>query len=174
MRLFSRPDAETHPSELAREIGFTPQAVARELRRLEEAGVVRSRPVGRALRYEIDHYSPVARELAGLVRATIGIEALLRDALGSVEGIEEAFIFGSHAGGEVRAHSDIDVLIVGEPNQDALAQALASAEQRIGREVNVVTYGRSELERKHAEGDVFVRDVLSVPRLTLLGHENLM
>lgn len=166
-RLFSDPDP-VHPSQLARDLGFTPQAVARELRRLEEAGVVRSRAVGRSLQYEVDRESPVARELEGLVHATVGIEGALRSALEDAQGIEEAFIFGSYASGDLRGHSDIDVLVVGKPDQDDLTRRLGSVEQRTGRDVNVVTYGRAELERKRGTGDLFLRDVFDGPRIGLL------
>jgi predicted nucleotidyltransferase len=124
--------------------------------------------VGRALQYEVDRESPVARELERLVHATVGIEAALRAALEGVRGVEEAFIFGSYASGELRGHSDIDLLVVGKPDQDDLTRRLASVEQLTGRDVNIVTYGRAELERKRAAGEVFVQDVLGGPRVALL------
>src|SRR5437660_7445589 len=102
--LFSDPSSEIHPSQAARELGYTPQAVARELHRLESSGIATSVRIGRARLYRADRDSPFFAEVSGLVNKTIGIEALLRDALDGLDGIEEAALFGSYARGEVASH----------------------------------------------------------------------
>jgi predicted nucleotidyltransferase len=172
VRLFSDPERELHPSQEARELGYTPQAVARELHRLEAAGMAISVRIGRARRYRADRGSPLFAEVSGLVSKTIGIEALLRDALDGLDGIEEAALFGSYARGEVTPHSDLDVLVIGTPDREALSERLASVESRVGREINVVTYTRREVDRLLASGDSFVRDVLEGPRVNLVGDRN--
>lgn len=166
--LFSGVEREAHPSELARILDYTPQAVARELRRLEDLGIVASEQVGRALRYRIATSSPLFPEIEGLVAKTIGLEAVLRRALDGLPGVEEAFIFGSHARGDERPDSDVDLLVVGEPDPAALTDRLAGAERRTGRDVNVVTYAPEELRRLQEAGDPFVEDVLSGPRIVLI------
>lgn len=170
-RLFSSAEA-VHASALARDLHYTPQAVARELRRLERAGIVRAQGVGRALLYGVDLDSPVAREVGALVQRTIGIEGLLRGALAGVDGVEEAFVFGSYAAGDVRGHSDVDLLVIGAPDQEELSGRLAAVEQRVGRDVNVVTYTRDELERLVGSGDGFLRDVLAGPRVRLISGDD--
>lgn len=166
--LFSGAEREAHPSELARILGYTPQAVARELRRLEDLGIVASEEVGRALRYRIDRTSPLLPEIEGLVAKTIGVEAVLRQAVEGVPGVEEAFVFGSHARRDERPDSDVDLLVVGDPDQETLSDRLASAERAIGRDVNVVTYDRRELEHLREADDPFVGEVLTGPRVVLV------
>jgi predicted nucleotidyltransferase len=172
VRLFSDPESELHPSRAARELGFTPQAVARELHRLEASGIATSVRIGRARLYRADRDSPLFAEVSGLVSKTIGIEALLRDALDGLDRIEEAALFGSYARGEVAPHSDLDVLVIGAPDRDALSERLASVEARVGREINVVTYTRREADRLLASGDSFISDVLDGPRVNLIGGKN--
>jgi predicted nucleotidyltransferase len=108
--------------------------------------------------------SPIAADVRGLVLRTIGAEALIRAALGGVAGIEEAWIFGSHARGTERSSSDIDLLLIGPVDRAALSERLVQVEQELGRDVNTVVYTRSELADLEAAGDPFVLDVLAGPR----------
>jgi predicted nucleotidyltransferase len=76
-----------------------------------------------------------------LTRA-FGVPAVLAEAIGSVEGVDRAFIFGSWAdrfsGRDGRRPvEDIDVLVLGKPDRDRLYKALHGAEHRLGRPVQV-------------------------------------
>ena len=161
---YAGPGLVTHPRELARRLGHPSQVVGRELQRLEEAGILASGNIGRARRYRVNAASPIAADVRGLVLRTIGAEALIRAALGGVAGIEEAWIFGSHARGTERSSSDIDLLLIGPVDRAALSERLVQVEQELGRDVNTVVYTRSELADLEAAGDPFALDVLAGPR----------
>ncbi len=161
---YAAPGLVTHPRELARRIGHPSQVVGRELSRLEKAGILASESVGRARRYSVNPDSPIAAEVRGLVLRTIGAEALITASLQSVSGIEEAWIFGSHARGTERASSDIDVLVIGAVDRAALSERLVDVEQELGRDVNVVAYTRAELAALITAGDPFIADVMASPR----------
>ena len=165
---FSRPGVVRHVRQLAREVGYSPTIVGKELQRLERADVLRSERIGGTRRYEVDEASPIAPEIRSLVQKTIGIEARLRAALQGVAGIEEAFLYGSYARHEERATSDLDVFVIGHVDQELLSERLADAERDLGRDVNVVSYERAELERLRSERDRFVEDVLAAPRVSLI------
>ncbi len=167
LRFFSQPDAVWHPRALGRVLGRSSQAVGRELDRLERAGVLRSELVGRARRYRVDDASPIADDLRRLVHKTLGVEALLRQAVASLPGVEEAFLFGSYARGDERPSSDIDVMLIGSVDQVALSERLLAVEQALGRDVNAVTYDRAEFERLQRSQNPFLRDVLSGLRVVL-------
>jgi predicted nucleotidyltransferase len=83
-------------------------------------------------------------------------------------GIEEAFLYGSYARGDERATSDLDLMIVGSVDQEALSEQITNAERDLGRDVNPTTYDRDELERLRREGDLFVESVWRGPRIQLL------
>ena len=161
---YAGPGLVTHPRELARRLGHPSQVVGRELQRLEEAGILASESIGRARRYRVNAASPIAADVRGLVLRTIGAEALIRAALEGVAGIEEAWIFGSHARGTERSSSDIDLLLIGPVDRAALSERLVQVEQELGRDVNTVVYTRSELADLEAAGDPFALDVLAGPR----------
>lgn len=165
---FARPGVVTHPRELARRLSRPPQVVARELRRLEGAGILRSETIGRARRYRVDDGSPIASEIRSLVVKTIGIEARLRDALAEVAGIDEAFLFGSYARGTDRATSDLDVLVIGDVDRQELSERLIDLEQDLERDVNVTAYAPAEFDDLRGRDDPFIADLLAHPRIRLL------
>jgi len=161
---YATPGLVTHPRELARRLGHPSQVVGRELRRLEDAGILVSETIGRVRRYRVNVDSPKAADVRGLVLRTIGAEGLIRASLVGVSGIEEAWIFGSHARGTERPSSDIDLLVIGVVDRTALSERLVEVEQELGRDVNVVAYTRGELADLVSAGDPFIADVLAGPR----------
>jgi hypothetical protein len=151
-------------SELAGRAGTSLGGAHKEVERLEASGLVRSRMVGRNRLIEVDQTSPVYHELRGLLLKTLGPEPLLRSALVDVEGIQEAFIYGSWADPTVRAPADIDVLVVGDPDVAEVYDAATAVEREVGRPVNITV--RSVTEWDGADG-AFERAVKSGPRIDL-------
>lgn len=167
-RFFSRPGLERHGREFARELGYAPQPVARELRALERAGILTSAMVGRARRYRVNERSPIAPQISALVRRTIGVEAKLKEALQDLPGVEEAFIYGSYARGADRATSDIDVMVIGPVSRRTLSERLRSVESDLGRDVNVTRYSSADVRRLRRSRDRFLADVMSGKRILLV------
>lgn len=166
-RFFGRPGVVRHPRELARELQRSPTIVARELDRLERAGILTSERIGRARRYRVDDASPIAAEVRSLVQKTIGIEARLRDALSGLAGVRQAFVYGSYARGDDRPASDLDLFVVGEVDLEDLTERLNRAEGDLARDINVVSYAPDELDRIRAQ-DSFVQAVLDGPKVWLV------
>ena len=95
---------------------------------------------------------------------------MLRDALAPLDDqIRAAFVFGSAARGELRNESDIDLLVVGDAGFDAVANALAPAQERLGRDVKPTVYPLAEFRRKVEDRHHFVTAVLREPRLDVIG-----
>lgn len=139
--LFLHPDREYPLTDLARRFGVSRATVMREADRFAEAGLIADRRQGnlRFIRARTDNV--VAGPLAELLAVTYGPTAVLGEVLASVPGIDEAYVYGSWAarfrgqGGEVPR--DVDLLIVGDADDDDLYEAARAAERRLGREVNI-------------------------------------
>jgi len=112
---------ENSIAELAAIARTDPGTMAREVRRLETAGVVRSRMVGRTKLVRADEEAPFYRALRDLVVIVLGPAAVLGDELTGLEGISAAAIFGSWAaraaGKQGASPADIDLLVVGRPER---------------------------------------------------------
>lgn len=165
------PGRRAHVRQVAREIGAAPPPVGRELQRLELAGVLTSDAVGRSRVYRLDDRSPIARDAVALFQKTEGVEALLREVIDRVPGVERAWLVGSYADRTEGADSDIDLLIVGTATQAALSEALMPVEDRISRPIHTTSMSADEFERRrHRPG--FVASVLQGPRILLAGEED--
>jgi predicted nucleotidyltransferase len=162
---------EVTASEVARRQGITIPDAARQLARLEEAGLLRSHRRGRLRLYAVDESLPLWPELRRLLLKTTGAAALLAEALENLP-VQAAFLFGSVAAGTDAASSDLDLLVVGPLGLKDLSPALDEAEATLGREVNAVVYTPEELRRALAGGDPFLNAVMRGPRVFLRGDEN--
>jgi predicted nucleotidyltransferase len=170
MQFFNHPGLAVHVRELARRVGASPPAVSKELIALERSGVLTSHRVGRSLEYRIND-GPVTDAVRTLFQRTVGVEALLREAVVDLPGVEAAFIHGSYAGGQERSGSDVDVIVVGDPDRIELAERLAGVERQIGRPVSMLLVQRSQLSARLAKPDGFWRSVIDSPRIQLVGSK---
>ncbi len=138
--LLGDPDRELSLTEISQLTGAPHPSVYREVQRAEQAGLVASRKVGNTRLVRADTRSPYFAGLAEVLTRAFGVPAVLTEVLRPVGGIDDAYVYGSWAArhdGEPgrRPVADIDVLILGDPDRDQLYEALASAEQKLGREV---------------------------------------
>ena len=173
--LFGQPERAYHLNELRRLTGLGSASLQRELNRLATAGLVDAQAVGNQRRFQANAQSPVYAELVALTRKTLGTVPVLQDALQPLRPkLVSAWVYGSVAKQTDTAHSDIDVMLVG--NDLLLSQVLAAlepAEAQFGRKINPNCYSPQEFERRRLEPDSFVNRVLSQPTLPLVGdaHE---
>lgn len=116
--------------------------VLRVLDNLESAGLIaHSRQRNQKL-YRADETHPLHAPLRDIVTKTLGVDDQITDVLEPFrDRIERAFIFGSFARRQEKAHSDIDVAIVGDISQRDLSAALDQAETIVGRPINVTIFG---------------------------------
>jgi DNA-binding transcriptional ArsR family regulator len=151
-------------SELSAATGIPQATVSREVARLEEAGLVRSIRRGRLRLVQADDHLAYYPELRALLLKTIGPAAVLRRSLADVTGIDSAFVFGSWAGryhGERGpAPNDIDLLVIGNPDLDALYAACREAERELRLDVNPVVRSASDWRKGQAG---FLADVRAGP-----------
>ncbi|WP_157556420.1 hypothetical protein [Herbidospora yilanensis] len=107
--------------------------------------------------------------MTDLLALTYGPVAVLPELLGGVSGVEEAYIYGSwaarYSGEPGRVPRDLDVLVVGEADEDDLYGVAREAERRLGREVNIRRTSRIHWDS--ANGDPFLESVRSRPLVRL-------
>jgi predicted nucleotidyltransferase len=169
---FSKPEEAYYLRELERKLDIPVALVRRELMRLAEEGIFRVENKGNLCYYSLNRDYPLFNELKSIVFKTIGIQGALQELLRSVAGVEIAFIYGSFARDEARADSDVDVFIVGGPDQDMLVEKVGMLEEKLGREINYTVYSRADIKKKKKERNPFLSEVLSNPTIPLLGSSD--
>jgi predicted nucleotidyltransferase len=148
--VYLQPDRPATIADLARELGLDDGGLTREADRLERAGLIRSERVGRSRLLHRNEDSPYFHELYGLLLKAFGPATSVGEELRDVQGVEEAFLYGSWAARYVGERGedpfDVDVLVVGRPSRLAIARAERLLSERLGREVNAVVVTSEEWE----------------------------
>jgi len=144
----------------------------REVARLLDAGILTERTVGRARLLAADPQSPLVSPLRQILAVVAGPVLYLTQELSAIDGVEVAFINGSFA---ARASGvvgpppqDIDVLVIGSVDTEAVHAACERVEQIVGRPVNATIFTRDEVESGQYSG--FLDQVATSPRLPVIGE----
>jgi uncharacterized protein len=170
--LFTHPDESFFVRQMALILKEDPTNVSREMAKLEELGILRSKRNGNLKHFQTNQECPFFDELKGLVLKTSGVAGRILASLERLPGIEFAFIYGSYAKGEEKADSDVDLLIIGDVDMDRLDSNLEKLEKMLGREINYVFYSMKELKDKRKAKNGFLMDVLSGKKIMMIGTEN--
>ncbi len=146
------PNTEYTVTQVAGAAGTSLPTALREVRRAEEAGLVTTRPVGRARVVRAHTESPLYRSITELLAQTFGPPVILADGLTLVSGLQRAYIYGSWAArmSGIAGHppNDVDLLLIGAPDRDQLDRAVDEAERSLGWPVHPTI--RSAIQWDHA------------------------
>jgi predicted nucleotidyltransferase len=170
---FTHPGERFHYRQLETLLSCSRHSIQIELERLEKAGVLCSRKEGNIRFYWVNQGHPLYAPMKEIVFKTTGLADALKESLGPlVSKIKAAFIYGSVAKNVEDATSDIDVMVIGDVDLDDLHRAIASAEKLIDREVNVSVFDDADFRKQLKQKKAFVTDVVSGPKIFLLGGED--
>ena len=170
--LFGLKAERLHLRELERRSGLAVATVQQELRRLSRLGLVEAQPDGNRTYYVAREDHPLYPEIRGLVLKTSGLVDLLRNPLEKEKNIGIAFVFGSFAHSRERAHSDVDLVVIGGVGLRQLMKLLSGVSEKIGRGINPHVFTQAEFRRRKRTGDHFVKSVLAEPRIFIIGGEH--
>jgi len=168
--LLTRPDERFHLREVARRTAIPVGTIQGELASLQDAGILTRTVSGNRTYYQASTACPIYPELRGLLLKTVGMAEVLQHALTPVAAdIRWAFVYGSMASGQAGPGSDIDLMVVGDVDDVVLHDALAEAEETLGRPVNCMLLTAEELGRRRSEKGGFLQRVLAGPRIVVAG-----
>ena len=157
-------------TDLAEHAGLAYPTAHREVARLVDAGILSERQVGRTRLIRANDESPLVEPLREILRVATGPVVMLTEELGRIEGIESAFVYGSFAArvlGEAGpAPHDIDVMVLGEPDVDAVYEACARVEASVHRPVNPTILTAAEF----AAPSGFLDNLRSGPAIVVIGE----
>jgi predicted nucleotidyltransferase/predicted transcriptional regulator with HTH domain len=168
---FTNPPARHHLRELAERLSVDPSNLSKELGRLEREGLFRSEVSGRQKYFQLNRKYPLFDEVRKIVAKTIGAAPVIGQSLKRIEGIDKAYLYGSFARNQQDATSDIDVLMIGAPREEILAQAMRRLERQLGREINYTVLTPKEFESRRARKDAFLENVWHNKRVPLIGTD---
>lgn len=157
---------------IGQQTGIPQPTISREVERLSKAGLVRSRQAGRMRLVEANDASPFYGELRSLLLKAFGPVTVLRDELIRIGGIRHAFVFGSWArrylGESGPSPADIDLVVVGSADVDAIYAACRRVETVLGMDVNPVVISLDEWNKERSG---FIKDVRQGPLVPISGDD---
>lgn len=169
--LASHPAVSFSLTEIAGELGLSASTVMREIDRLAAAGLLLESRIGNQRRVRANTDNALYAPLAHLMAVTFGPIPILKGLLDDLEGVREAYIYGSWAARYDQEPGavphDLDVLVIGTADADDLDDVARAASDRLGREVTIRRVRPAAWDS--ATDDPFKTTVLSRPLVTLTG-----
>ena len=169
---FTNPSKKYYLRELERMLGYSAGSIRRELLRFQKDNLFNTQRVGNLLYYSLNIKHPLYKELKSIVSKTVGVEGSLRKILSSISDIKIAFIYGSFAMKHEKATSDIDLMIIGNPDTSLLNEKIAELEKKLKREINPIIYSLDEYRARKEAKSGFIMELLRKPKIMLIGKKN--
>ena len=168
-RLLGDPDAEYTLTDLAEGAGTSFPTAQREINRAEQAGIVTVRRVGPARLVRGNAAHPLFTPLRQVILATYGPPVVVAREFAGLDGAAAVILFGSwaarYAGEAGRAPNDIDVLVLGVPDRDAVDDAADRAERELGLPVQATVRSLDQWRRGR---ESFITEVKRRPLVPVL------
>lgn len=167
---FQDPDKEYYMREIARILDKEPGHFQAYLNSLVKDGILKDEKKGPLRYFSLNKAHPLYDELKTMVSKTLGIESKLKKIVNEFDKIESAFIYGSIARNTENSFSDIDLILIGEANEDLLLALLSGAESELKREINYQIYSKKEFKQKLKNKNEFLTKVLKESKIILKGN----
>jgi predicted nucleotidyltransferase/predicted transcriptional regulator len=169
--LFLNPAGKFHVNDIARKTGLAPSVVSKECKRLLSLGLVRRSAQGSLTLFEINKKGVIHDELKRIFLKYELLDELLASKL-RPEQVTYALIYGSFAKGTEGERSDVDLLVVGDIEDDKLLKAVNEVERETGREVNYNLWTSKEFDEKVKDQIPLLREIAKTPVIMIVGEES--
>lgn len=169
---FSNPDRTFYMQEIGRILGKKPGTFQRTLNKLVSEGILESEYSANLRYFKANKSHPLFKEIKNIVFKTVGIKGSIEKILKEIDNIKYAFIYGSFAKAKENYLSDIDLVIVGSPEEDELIKKIDRLEEKLQREINYKLYSFSDFKKDIEEEEPFISEILGDKKIMILGDED--
>ena len=168
----TNPDRSFYMQEIGRILGRKPGTFQRTLNNMVSEGILISEYRANARYLKANKDYPLYKELKSIVFKTVGVLGGIKDILEEIGNVKFAFIYGSYAKARETYLSDIDLTIIGNPDEDRLIKELDRLEGKLQREINYKLYTLKEFKKEVKENEPFVLEILREKKVMVIGDEN--
>jgi predicted nucleotidyltransferase len=173
LRLFyTNPDHQFYIHEIGRILDKKPGVFQRTLYEMEREGILRSEYKANARYFRANRDYPLYDEYKSIVFKTIGVIGSVKEVLEKAGPIDFSFVYGSFAKSKENYLSDIDVVIIGSPDEDKILRDFEKLEEQLKREINFKLYSLKEFLTGFRHKDPFLLGILKDQRIMLIGGED--
>jgi len=171
-KLLMNPDKTFYIRELSRELNIPYSMLYKEEKNLASLGILNEEKKGKITLISINKKLPYYTELKNLIIKTTGLTDTIKKALTNLKETRYALIYGSFASGEESEKSDIDLLIIGNPNEENLLNTTSQIEKELGREINHILWNEQEFIKRATGKHHLLTDITHKPIIMIIGDEN--
>lgn len=165
------PGVEYHVRGLVREMKEEINAVRRELGNLEQAGILKSQKRGNKLVYTIDPSCPILSELSSMLYKDKDDVKEIMKTVSKIPQISLAILTENYISGKYPNSYDIDLLLVGEVEAEAISHDFKKLEEKLGRSLRYSLMKKKDLEFQLKKRDIFIQNILQKDKIILKGSE---
>lgn len=184
---YSNPNRSFYVREITRKIDEQINSVRRELANLLNIGIIVSDNTNNRLYYEVnqdfEHYKPLKEIFGGKPSAAASKATTTKekpdktapqtdtDKIKSLGNVELAIYTGQFTRDE---SSGVDLLIVGDVNQNSLTKFVANLEVQEGKDIRYVLMPEKEFSYRRQINDRFITKVLEAKKQVLIDKSNIL
>ena len=169
--LLTNPAKAFHVRALVRAVETEINAIRRELLRLTSIGLVRKRPSGNRVYYNVNTASQYYPELLSLLAKEYGLGAEIIKNSKELGDLRFAVLARGFSRGREYSVLDVDLFVVGTVNLPVLEAIVDKIQKELKREINYSVMGEDEFTFRKRRNDQFVGKMLSQSRTMLIGDE---
>lgn len=168
----TNPKEMYYVRDLVRRTSEEINAVRRELRRMEEAGMVQKEGRGNRLYYWFRKDYGFFDELLRLVVKTTGLGFEIRQNRGKLGKVHFVVFSNEFVRHDQKKNNDqVDVLVIGDIVLPELANLIRQEEQARGNEINYSPMTKDEFEFRKSRRDPFILGILTSGRVLIIGDD---
>jgi len=169
---FTNPERSFYIQEIGRILDKKPGTFQRTLNNLISEGILTSVYKGNLRLIKVNKDYPLYGELKSIIFKTVGLQGSIRRILQVIGDIRIAFIYGSYAKSRENTLSDVDLFIIGDPDEGSLIKKLDSLEEKLKREINYKLYSFSDFKKEVKEKEPFIIRILKDKKIMLMGDKS--
>jgi predicted nucleotidyltransferase len=161
-----------HLREIARKAGVSSSETKKELDKLKEAGVLNSEKRGNQIIFYLNKKCSFLQDLKNIYRKTEGVFSFLINEFELLNGIKFAFVFGSTAKGIEKKFSDIDLMLIGNIQENELIKSIIKVQKKTEREINYILWNEKDLIEKTNKNNSFFKNIVKNKKIWLKGDKD--
>lgn len=168
------PSQMYHVRELVRRTGDEINAVRRELKFLQDKGILEREPRANRVYHSLSKAYPFYFDILRMGSKTIGLgSAILKNRV-KLGKIKYAMFSGRFARKIKNSPDEVDLLVVGTVVLPELALLVREEEKKLNSEINYTVMSEDEFGFRKKKRDPFIASILSGSRVMLIGDEESM
>ena len=169
---FTNPERSFYMQEIGRILGKKPGTFQRTINNMVSEGMLISQHKANARFFQVNKKYPIYKELKSIVFKTVGVQGSLREVLDEIGDVRFAFIYGSYAKAKETSFSDVDLVVIGNADEDKLIKELDGLEDKFQREINYKLYTFKKFMKEIEGKEPFLLEIMRDKKIMLLGSAN--